>query len=178
MKGLVLSALCFAAAALFGAGCVTANPVPPLTGPDPSAAAVSAVLQTYPDRQPHDLTQDRGHVVIVDVWATWCEPCRDALPLWQDVQKQYGPQGLRIYALSMDEDPNQIGKFIQQTRLSIPVLLDENEDVVGPILKVNVMPTTFLLDRHGKIRFVHEGFSEEELAKYQAEIELLLAEKD
>lgn len=164
---------------VFAAGaCVTSGrpPPPPLSGPA-TTGAVAFTVPTYPSAGTYDVTKDRGSVVLVDVWATWCEPCRDALPLWQDVQKQYAAQGLKVYALSIDEDPNQVAKFLAETKLTLPVLLDSESKVVGPVLKVNVMPTTFLIDRKGVIRHVHEGFAEEFLQKYQSEIEQLLAER-
>ncbi|MHB8877752.1 MAG: TlpA disulfide reductase family protein, partial [Myxococcaceae bacterium] len=124
----------------------------------------------------YDMVSDRGRVVLLDVWATWCEPCRDALPLYEQFQKEYGERGLRVYAVNVDVDQREIPRFIQETRLSLPILLDKNAELSEGRLKVTMMPTTFLLDRQGAIRFVHEGFAEEFLAKYQSEIEQLLSE--
>jgi thiol-disulfide isomerase/thioredoxin len=116
-------------------------------------------------------------VVLLDVWATWCEPCRDALPLYQDLQREYGAKGLKVETINIDEDPKQISEFVKETKVSLPILLDPGGNFSQDTLKVTRMPTTFLVDRKGQVRFVHEGFAEEFLAKYQHEIEQLLAEK-
>ncbi|MBX5484374.1 MAG: TlpA family protein disulfide reductase [Myxococcaceae bacterium] len=163
-------------AALWLSGCVTTPQPPPLTGPLPNPDGVAFRAPIFGTQDTYDLTSDRGHVVLVDVWATWCEPCRDALPLWEDVQKEYAARGLKVYALSVDEDPNMVAKFLSETKLKLPVLMDPEGTIVGPVLEVNLMPTTFLIDRKGVIRFKHEGFAPEFLQKYQSEIEQLLAE--
>ena len=166
------------------AGCVTSK-LPPLTGFVPQStgsalgsepAPLAFTVKRYPGGEPHDIAGDRGSVVLLDVWATWCEPCRDALPMYQDLAKHYRAQGLRVYALNVDEDSRAIAPFLAQTKVDLPVLVDANAEVAEKVLRVRGMPTTVLLDRQGRIRYVHEGFGEEYLARYQSEIEELLAE--
>ena len=165
------------------AGC--AQSMPPLTGFAPRATeqglesgptGLRFTLKRFPGGEPYVLESDRGNVVLLDVWATWCEPCRDALPMYQDLAKHYAARGLKVYAINVDEDARAIGPFLERTKVVLPVLLDANAAVAERDLHVNVMPTTVLLDRQGQVRYVHEGFDEEFLAKYQAEIEELLAE--
>ena len=115
-------------------------------------------------------------MVLLDVWATWCEPCREALPAYEKLLQRYAPQGLKVYALNVDKDRADVAAFVTQTGLRLPVLLDPDAALAEGRLGVSLMPTTFLLDRAGKIRFRHEGWAEEFPAKYQTEIELLLAE--
>ena len=175
MKALTLVTLA-ALTALF-AGCVKRDPLPNASGSLPDEGAPLALsLPLYSDGKVHDLASDHGKVVLLDVWATWCEPCRDALPLYEQLVKQYGEKGLRVYAVNVDVDQREIPKFIQETKLSIPILLDQIAEFSEHRLNVKMMPISFLLDRRGTIRFVHEDFAEEFLAKYQAEIEQLLAE--
>ena len=117
-------------------------------------------------------------MVLLDVWATWCEPCRDALPIYEQLAKEYGAQGLKVYALNVDEDPRAIRAVPHgdEGRPAHPARRQRagrREDAAG----VKMMPTTFLVDRKGVVRFVHEGFAEEFLQKYQTEIEQLLAER-
>lgn len=133
-------------------------------------------VKSFPGGEPHAIESDRGSVVLLDVWATWCEPCRDALPMYQDLARHYGARGLKVYALNVDEDTRAIPPFLEEAKVSLPVLLDANAEVAEKVLRVRGMPTTVLLDRKGVVRYVHEGFAEEFLAKYQAEIEELLAE--
>lgn len=115
-------------------------------------------------------------MVLLDVWASWCEPCRDSLPLYQDFAKEYGARGLKVYAVNVDADPREIEKFLQETHVTLPVLVDPEARVSEAQLKVKMMPTTFLIDRRGVVRHVHEGFAEEFMSKYMADIEGLLAE--
>lgn len=167
------------------AGCAT-NAMPSLTSPTASAsqhmeaqgeaAPLQFQVKRYPDNAPYDVASDRGSVVLLDVWATWCEPCRDALPVYEQLVREYGNRGLKVYALNVDEDPRAIPAFVNETKVSLPILVDENAKVAEQALKVRMMPTTFLLDRRGVVRFVHEGFAEEFLQKYQSEIEQLLSE--
>ncbi|NOK32448.1 TlpA family protein disulfide reductase [Corallococcus exercitus] len=174
-------------------GCASSSPssLPPLTdrtgdGPRSSSSALesgraqgqplSFQVKHYPDNTPYDLKSDRGQVVLLDVWATWCEPCKDALPMYAQLQKEYGTRGFKAYALNVDEDVRAIPTFLEETKVEVPILLDANALVSERLLKVRLMPTTFLIDRKGVIRHVHEGFAEEFLQQFQTEIEQLLAE--
>ncbi len=133
-------------------------------------------MPRYPGGALHALSADLGKVVLLDVWATWCEPCRDALPTYQRLRDQYRARGLEVYAINVDEDPTQIPAFIEETRLDLPILIDKNAGVSERDLNVRVMPSTFLVDRRGALRFVHEGWADGLLPQYQAEIEQLLSE--
>lgn len=174
------------------AGCATPSPeLPPLVAEDrvlqagPATTGAKASLRAplsfevkrYPGGEPYNVASDRGSVVLLDVWATWCEPCKDALPMYADLAKEYGPRGLKVYALNVDEDARGIPAFLKEAKVSLPVLLDANAQVAEQTLSVKLMPTTFLVDRKGMVRFVHEGFAEEFLQKFQTEIEQLLAER-
>lgn len=169
-RGLLLI-LAFAAVAL------GQPPRAPAKEPDPSRVPLQLKLPRYPSRKMYDLVKDRGKVVLLDVWATWCEPCRVALPLYERLLKQYGKRGFAVYTISVDEDQDDIGPFVKMTKLSLPILLDPDGDFAETKLRVRMMPTSFLVDRWGHVRHVHEGFAPDGLAKYQEEIEALLDEK-
>jgi thiol-disulfide isomerase/thioredoxin len=156
----------------------SAGPRAPLGRSSAQARApLDLKLPLYPSRRMHDLAKDRGNVVLLDVWATWCEPCLVALPVYERLLKQYGKRGFKVYAINVDEDQDDIPPFIKLTKLSLPVLLDQDAEITEAKLGVRMMPTSFVLDRQGRIRHVHEGFAPDSLTKYQAEIEALLAEK-
>jgi thiol-disulfide isomerase/thioredoxin len=162
-------------------GCPQPRPAPPVTGPNSEHPAMALspldfTLARYPDQTPFKLSSERGHVVLIDVWATWCEPCRDALPLYQDMQKEFGEKGFKVLALNVDADPSQIPRFLAETKLQLDILLDPNAEYAEGTLKVKVMPTALLVDRKGRVRQVHEGFAEEFFAKYMTEVSDLLAE--
>ena len=173
-------ALCLAVV-LFGAACVKREPPPPVTGPNSEHPAMALspldfTLARYPDKQPFKLSSYRGNVVLLDVWATWCEPCRDSLPLYQDMQKEFAAKGFKVLALNVDADPAQIPKFVTETKLELEIILDPNAEYSENTLKVKVMPTALMIDRNGKVRSVHEGFAEEFFSKYMTEVQALLAE--
>ncbi|MBK7863188.1 MAG: TlpA family protein disulfide reductase [Archangiaceae bacterium] len=173
--------LALLSAVVLGLACVQPNPPPPVTGPGSEHPAMALgeldfTLKHYPDQQPFKLSSERGHVVLLDVWATWCEPCRDSLPLYMDMQQKFGPQGLKVLALNVDADPAQIPKFLAETKLQLDVLLDPNAEYAENFFKVRVMPTALLIDRKGRVRSVHEGFAEEFFSRYMTEVGDLLNE--
>jgi len=161
------------------AGCLRADPAPPLTGTiEPARPGLQQmVLKRHSDGQDWKLSQDLGSVVLLDVWATWCEPCADSLPMYHDLLKQYGGQGLKVYGINVDADSKLASPFLKELKVEVPVLLDPGANASEAALQVKVMPTAFLIDRKGNLRHVHEGFAEEFLQKYVTEIEALLAEK-
>jgi cytochrome c biogenesis protein CcmG, thiol:disulfide interchange protein DsbE len=161
-------------------GCVTVTR-PELTAPStPNTSGVAERLELalprYPGGEAWTLSSLRGRVVLLDVWATWCEPCRDAMPLYGDLQKEFGPRGLEVMTINIDADPQPIAAFLTEAKVSLPVLRDPEAAIAESKLKVKLMPTAFLIDRRGVIRHVHEGFDEGELSTWLAEIEALLAE--
>lgn len=156
------------------AACTKAPPSTTLT-----TEPIDFTLPTYPGKAPFSLASERGHVVMLDVWATWCEPCRESLPQYQALAGKYAVQGLRLYALNVDSDsavPAEIPKFITETKLSLPILLDTDAKLSEALLKVKVMPTALLIDRKGRVRHVHEGFESKSLAEVVGHLESLLAE--
>jgi thiol-disulfide isomerase/thioredoxin len=138
-------------------------------------SATGLTLPTYPQGTPHSLAEDQGHVVVVDAWATWCAPCVRSLPLLQALQQRFAARGLRTYAVSIDARPGDIPGFLVRTPITLPILLDPDGDVLQSTLGLRGMPTTWVLDRTGKVRARHEGF-DGDLDALQADVERLLAE--
>lgn len=153
------------------AACTKAPPSTTLT-----TEPIDFTLPTYPGKESFSLASERGHVVMLDVWATWCEPCRDSLPLYQDVATEFRPRGLEVFLVNVDADSRPIAPFLAETKVSLPVLLDPEARLAEATLKVKLMPTTLLIDKKGLVRFVHEGFDEGQLGSLLAEVETLLAE--
>jgi peroxiredoxin len=97
--------------------------------------------------------------VIVEFWATWCEPCREALTELEDWRKQYGPRGLAIIAVSVD-GPRNISKvrpYVTRLHIHYPVVIDEDQRLQR-LYQANQMPTAFLVDRAGNIASIRVGY--------------------
>lgn len=103
-----------------------------------------------------DLAAHRGKVVLVNFWATWCEPCRDEMPALARLQKKLGPQRFVVLAVNVDEPESRIRRFLEQTPLGFPVLLDP-ERKAGRAWSVRVLPASYVVDREGRIRYSAVG---------------------
>lgn len=155
-------------------GCLFVRPHPPKV--KPGDEQLDLVLPRFPGPGQVNLAELKGKVVLVDFWATWCGPCHDAAVAYQGLYQRYGAQGLEVYGISVDEDPNQIAGFVQQQGLTYPILRDPSAELCAPRFSLNSIPSVLLADRSGKIRFTHAGFSDAELSVLTREIEDLLAE--
>ncbi len=115
------------------------------------------------------LSDFRGKVVILDFWATWCPPCRREIPDLISLQSQYKGEGLQIVGVALDE-PDKVKGFAQYMQMNYPVLLG-NDDVSALYGGISGIPTTFIIDRKGKIVQRFEGFTER--AVFESEIKQL-----
>ncbi len=163
------------AVGMVAAGCAARAVLPETSGGSAMGEKVEFRLPAR-DGRDVDVGKEPGAVALVDVWATWSDPCRDSLPLDQALQAEYGERGLRVYAVSVDRDARLVDQFVQAAGVSLPVLLDRDAKVTDGILHVQQMPTLFLLDRKGVVRYIHEGFNEGLRTALRSEIDQLLAE--
>ena len=150
--------------------------------PRPLPAAASRIGQpvelSAPDLEGRtvDVAADAGVVRVIDFWATWCEPCREQLPALERLRRELGPRGLSVYAVSFDEDPAQIPRFLAATPVGFPVLWDQGGATWAARYGLYRLPTTVLVDRRGIVRFVHEGFDEGIAAEERRQVERLIEE--
>jgi len=97
------------------------------------------------------LSDFRGKALLLNFWATWCGPCKIEMPWFVELQKEYGPQGFQIVGVAMDDaSTEEIAKFAKQMNVNYPVLLGK-ESVGQSYGGVGVLPTTFFIDRDGKL---------------------------
>lgn len=124
------------------------------------------------------ITQEnyRGHVLILDFFATWCQPCRQSIPHLIEMNRKYGKQGLQVLGLSVDEDGERIVKaFTDEFRVNYPLALAG--DAVTVDFGIRSVPIMFLIDKKGNITEIYRGFSAESARSLEASIKRLLAEK-
>ncbi|WP_085783557.1 TlpA family protein disulfide reductase [Candidatus Nucleicultrix amoebiphila] len=106
------------------------------------------------------LSDYRGKVVLIDIWASWCGPCRVSFPLYDQLYKELKSKGFVILAINTDTDLNKAKEFLKATGVSYPILSDPDAQVVSQF-NPSTMPYALLLDRQGNIVSTHGGFYED-----------------
>jgi cytochrome c biogenesis protein CcmG, thiol:disulfide interchange protein DsbE len=114
----------------------------------------------------------KGKVVIVDFWATYCKPCEKEFPKLQALADRHAGKML-VYALSEDESPEGISAFVKKTGVHFPIGWDEGNSI-SQRYKLEKMPTSYLIDKKGMIRFVHGGYTEGEEEEIARQVDELL----
>src|SRR6266702_157927 len=106
-----------------------------------------------------DLASYRGHVILLNFWATWCAPCLTEMPRFVEWQKVYSGKGLQVLGVSMDDEVEPVRKMEQKLQLNYPVVMGDEKlgDSYGGVMG---LPITFVIDREGKIRFQHKGLTD------------------
>lgn len=140
-----------------------------------SSLELPLVQQGLPSVETTSLKAYQGKVVLVDFWASWCGPCRQSFPWMNQLLTQYDSQDLAIVAINVDIRPEQAYRFLQEFPANFDVLLD-NDAELQTAFNVLGMPTSFLLDRDGRVRAQHVGFQLDKLDVYKADIKALLSE--
>lgn len=130
-------------------------------------------LPTLPGNGEISLSSLKGRVVYVDFWATWCPPCRKSFPWMDEMQAQYGADGLTIVAISIDRNRELAERFIETMEPGFTVAHDP-QGTVSRKYQVSAMPTSYLIDRKGNIVSSHIGFRKSDEAKLERKIEDLL----
>ena len=121
----------------------------------------------------YSLKQYRGKVVLVDFWASWCGPCRKSFPWMNKMQRKYGGKGFKILAINVDTEKELARAFLSRNKAEFKVLLDPAGGVAEKY-KVVAMPSSFLIDKNGKIVNKHHGFLQKDVEKKEKEIQKLL----
>lgn len=125
-----------------------------------------------------ELPATAGKVVLVDFWASWCTPCKASFPTMAELYKDYSGRGFVLAAVGVDEKASAASGFAKKLAPPFPTLHDRDQKFVR-LVGVPTMPTSYLIGRDGRVRFVHQGFHGDATAKeLRAQIESLLAEKN
>ena len=115
----------------------------------------------------------KGKVAIVDFWATWCEPCKKSFPKLEALSDKYKDNGFEIVGISEDDDKDGIKSFASELGAEFPLIWDENKSIASK-WQPKSMPSTFVVDRKGIVRFVHLGYHDGEEAEIEKEVKSLL----
>lgn len=142
-----------------------------------SAGDAAAPDFTLPSKagSPLKLSQYRGKVVMLNFWASWCHPCRQEMPLMDQIYKKYAPAGFVLLGVNIDTDSTDAQKFLTQVPVSFPIAYDR-ENKVAKTYNVATMPSTFFIDRKGKLRQLHRGYNPGDENEYLQEIRALIRE--
>jgi thiol-disulfide isomerase/thioredoxin len=121
-----------------------------------------------------DLRSFRGKVVLLDFWATWCAPCQIEMPFFDAWQREYGPQGLQVIGISMDDDSGPVRRLVAKMKLNYPVAMGDARlgEQYGGVLG---LPLTYLIDRNGVVRAQFKG--ETEVKTIEKQLKLMLAHR-
>ena len=140
----------------------------------PATAAPDFTLRTM-DGPNLRLGEQRGRVVLVNFWATWCGPCRQEMPHMNRLYEKYRSSGFVLLGVNVDEDPRNAAGVAAKLGVKFPVLLVTDKKV-SKLYDLSTMPSTVLIDRDGRVRFLHRGYRDGVETEYDAQIRGLLRE--
>ena len=140
-----------------------------------AANAASSALPVRPDN--FNLNAFKGKVVYLDFWASWCGPCKLSFPYMEQLAHSFDNRELVVIADNLDHSTAKAQAFLRSLGATIPVMYDR-KGVLATRFNVSTMPTSILIDRDGKIRYVHKGFFENKESEYTSHVIELINEKN
>jgi peroxiredoxin len=158
----ISAAMCAAGASLASENAMTGK-----AAPDFTLRSVGGTNQR--------LKEQRGQVVMLNFWATWCGPCRQEMPQLNRIYQKFSPAGFTLFGVNIDEDAGVAAGMSSRLGLQFPVLLDTDKRV-SRMYDLSTMPSTVLIDRDGRVRYVHLGYKEGYEQTYEKQIRELLKE--
>lgn len=131
-----------------------------------SAAKRLTVNDSFPDlriktmdgKSPSDPSEFKGKILVADFWASWCGPCKKSFPELNRFYRAYSKKGVEVVGINLDDDVSSAQKFLHDMPAAFTLLFDK-EKKIAKALGVSVMPSSYVVDKYGKIRFVHAGYS-------------------
>jgi peroxiredoxin len=123
------------------------------------------------------LSDYKGKVTIIDFWASWCKPCTEEFPFLVELYDNYSEKGMDLLGINLDEEVDNMNKFLKKLDKDNKFkIISDPDSKIGNLYNVEAIPSTFILDKKGVVRYMHLGFSSEEKEKFKKEIESLLSE--
>ncbi len=121
------------------------------------------------------LEEYRGKVVLINFWASWCGPCRQEMPVLDQLQKRYADTGFTVLGVNVEGKPGPAEQLLHRTPVSFPVLIDQGQ-TVSQRYQLEAMPSTVVVDRDGVIRYIHHGYKPGDEARYVEVVKELIRE--
>ena len=121
------------------------------------------------------IASHKGKVIYLDFWASWCGPCRKSFPWMNNMQEKYQQQGLVIISVNVDNSKALADEFLAEVPANFNVFYDPKGKVARKF-KLKGMPSSYIIDRSGKMVSAHVGFTESKKMKYEEELKTLLNE--
>lgn len=140
----------------------------------PNAPAPAFTLQSS-DGKTVSLAQFKGDVVMINFWASWCGPCRQEMPLLDNIYRQYKDMGFTLLGVNVEPNAGGANAWLKKTPVSYPILYDPKSRV-SQLYQVQAMPTTVIIDRQGIVRFVHNGYLPGDENQYMNSIRSLIVQ--
>jgi len=119
------------------------------------------------------LAQHKGKVVYLDFWASWCTPCKQSFPWLNNLQSKYQNQNFTVFSVNLDTNPEFAQQFLAEYPANFPIFYDAKGKLTRKF-KLRGMPSSFLIDKQGKIVKAHVGFNKTKQDQYEQEISALL----
>jgi peroxiredoxin len=117
----------------------------------------------------------KGQVILINFWASWCGPCRQEMPILEQMYRKYKPAGFTLLGVNVEPKSADAVGFLKSTPVSFPILFD-TESKVSTLYEVSGMPSTVIVDRKGKVRYIHHGYKAGDESEYLDQIRTLMRE--
>jgi len=147
-----------------------------------AGSVVAAVPKNAPDitlttlsGTPMRVADLKGQVVLLDFWASWCIPCRRSFPEVDALHRELQPKGLTVIAVNVDEQRKNANTFLEQYPHTMTIAFDP-KGTAAQAFDLQAMPSSMILDRRGRIRFTHEGYTDKTISQFRSEVLQLIAE--
>jgi thiol-disulfide isomerase/thioredoxin len=149
---------------------------PPLPAASVTAGAPAAAFQLPAAvGDPVSLADLKGQVVLINFWASWCGPCRQEMPILDQLYKKYKAAGFTLLGVNVEPKSGDALAFLKGTPVSFPILFD-TQSKVSTLYEVSGMPSTVIVDRKGNVRYVHHGYKAGDEGEYLDQIRSLMRE--
>jgi peroxiredoxin len=159
--------------------CLTALAFAPLLAVSGSSLQTGAPAPAFElnsnSGKPVSLADLKGQIVLVNFWASWCGPCRQEMPILEQLNHQYHNKGVALIGVNVEPDSNAANTWLKATPVTFPILYDVDSKV-SKLYEVQGMPNTVILDRKGVVRYIHRGYAPGAENEYLDQIRTLIRE--